>query len=154
VPESVFDEYKDKKNITELMEVINNINKDIKYDEIILDESNRKYFVTYEATEEYYSRESVMKVVNNSGVIRSYSKYNSHNLLLRQPLQYFIYKKTPRFQKLFSFINFSVLSHKDLTYKYYLQMKKDFPDEYNYIAETYSYPEEKRKLKKCSKIIK
>jgi hypothetical protein len=45
VPESVFDEYKDKKNITELMEVINNINKDIKYDEVILNESNRKYFL-------------------------------------------------------------------------------------------------------------
>ena len=45
VPESVFDEYKDKKNITELMEDINNINKDVKYDEVILDENNRKYFV-------------------------------------------------------------------------------------------------------------
>ena len=87
-----------------------------------------------------------MKVMNYSGVIRSYSKYNSHNLLLKQPLQYFTYKKTPRFQKIFSFINFSILSHKDLTYKYYLQMQKDFPEEYNYIAETYSYPEEKKKI--------
>jgi hypothetical protein len=154
VPESVFDEYKDKKNITELMEDINNINKDVKYDEVILDENNRKYFATYEATEEYYIRESVMKVVNNSGVIRSYSKYNSHNLLLKQPLQYIIYKKTPRFQKIFSFINFSILSHKDLTYKYYLKMKEDFPDEYNYIAETYSYPEEKKKIEKMLKNYK
>ena len=136
------------------MEDINNINKDVKYDEVILDENNRKYFVTYEATEEYYIRESVMKVVNNSGVIRSYSKYNSHNLLLKQPLQYIIYKKTPRFQKIFSFINFSILSHKDLTYKYYLKMKEDFPDEYNYIAETYSYPEEKKKIEKMLKNYK
>ena len=154
VPESVFDEYKDKKNITELMEETNKINKDVKYDEIILDESNRKYFVTYEATEEYYARESVMKVMNNSGVIRSYSKYNSHNLLLKQPLQYVTYKKTPRFQKIFSFINFSILSHKDLTYKYYLEMQKDFPDEYDYIAKTYSYPEEKKEIEKMLKNYK
>ena len=87
-----------------------------------------------------------MKVMNNSGVIRSYSTLNSHNLLLKQPFQSITYKKTPKFQKIYSFINFSILSHKDLTYTYYLEMKKNFPDEYNYIAETYFYPEEKDKI--------
>ena len=151
VPESVFDEYKDKLNTTKIMEEINDINKNIEYDEIILDEKNRKFFVTYEATEEYYSRDSVMKVMNNSGIIRSYSSLNSHNLLLKQPFQIISYKKIPRYQKIFSFINFSILSHKDLTYKYYLKMKKKFPDEYDYIAETYSYPEEKNKIKNMLK---
>ena len=150
VPESVFDEYKkdDNSNITKIMEEINSINKDVEYDEIVIDERNRKYFATYESPEEYYSRECVMKVMNNSGVIRSYSSLNSHNLLLKQPFPVINYKKIPRFQKIYSFINFSILSHKDLTYKYYLEMKSNFPNEYNYIADTYSYPEEKQKIEK------
>ena len=151
VPESVFDQYKGNSNTTKIIEDINKNNKDVEYDEIIIDEKNRKYFVTYEATEEYYSRDCVMRVMNNSGVIRSYSTLNSHNLLLKQPFQYTTYKKTPRFQKIYSFINFSILSHKDLTYKYYLEMKSNFPNEYNYIAETYFYPEEKEKIEKMLK---
>ena len=151
VPESVFDQYKGNSNTTKIIEDINKNNKDVEYDEIIIDEKNRKYFVTYEATEEYYSRDCVMRVMNNSGVIRSYSSLNSHNLLLKQPFQYITYKKTPRFQKIYSFINFSILSHKDLTYKYYLEMKSNFPNEYNYIAETYFYPEEKNKIEKMLK---
>ena len=154
VPESIFDQYKNNSNTTKIIEEIKNINKDVEYEEIIINEKNRKYFVTYEATEEYYSRESVMKVMNNSGVIRSYSNLNSHNLLLKQPFQVIDYKKTPRFQKIFSFINFSILSHKDLTYKYYLQMKNNFPDDYNYIADTYSYPEEKDKIEDLLKDYK
>ena len=156
VPESVFDQYKQdpRLNTTKIMEEINSINKDVEYDEIILEEKNRKYFATYESTEEYYSRECVMKVMNNSGVIRSYSTLNSHNLLLKQPFQVINYKKIPLFQKIYSFINFSILSHKDLTYKYYLEMKSKFPNEYNYIAETYPYPEEKEKIEKMLKNYK
>ena len=156
VPESVFDEYKNDphSNTTKIMEEINNINKGIEYEEVTINENNRKFFVTYEATEEFYSRECVTKVMNNSGVIRSYSNLNSHNLLLKQPFQLFIYKKVPRYQKIYSFINFSILSHKDLTYKYYLEMKSKFPDEYNYIAETYPYPEEKEKIENMLKNYK
>ena len=154
VPETVFDQYKNNSNTTKIMEDINNINRNVEYDEIILDEKNKKYFVTYEATEEYYERESVMKVMNNSGVIRSFSTLNSHNLLLKQPFQTITYKKTPIFQKIYSFINFSILSHKDLTYKYYLEMKSKFPDDYNYIAITYSYPEEKKTIENMLKDYK
>ena len=99
VPISIFDQYKNSPNNTKIIEEIKNINKDVQYEEIIINENYRKYFVTYEATDEYYSRESVMKVMNNSGVIRSYSNLNSHNLLLKQPFQVINYKKTPRFQK-------------------------------------------------------
>ena len=154
VPEAVFDEYKEGSKVTKIMEDINNINKNVEYDEIILDKKKRKYFVTYEATEEYYSRECVMKVMNSSGIIRSYSTLNSHNLLLKQPFQTITYKKVPRFQKIYSFINFSILSHKDLTYKYYLEMKSKFPDDYNYIAVTYSYPEEKDTIENMLKDYK
>ena len=146
IPDSIFDEYKRESYTSKIIEEIKSINKDVEYEEITFGANDRKYFVTYEATEENYSRDCVMKVMNNSGVIRSYSNLNSHNLLLKQPFQTITYTKTPKFQKIFSFINFSILSHKDLTYTYYLEMKKKFPDEYNYIAETYFYPEEKDKI--------
>ena len=154
VPDSIFDEYKRKSYTSKILNEIRSINKDVEYEEITLDSKDKKYFVTYEATEEFYSRDCVMKVMNNSGVIRSYSTLNSHNLLLKQPFQSITYKKTPKFQKIYSFINFSILSHKDLTYTHYLEMKKNFPDEYNYIAETYFYPEEKDKIKDLLKDYK
>ena len=154
IPDSIFDEYKREEYTSKIIEEIKSINKDVEYEEITLTEKERKYFATYEATEEYYSRDCVMKVMNNSGVIRSYSTLNSHNLLLKQPFQSITYKKTPKFQKIYSFINFSILSHKDLTYTYYLEMKKNFPEEYNYIAETYFYPEEKDKIENLLKDYK
>ena len=154
IPDSIFDEYKREEYTSKIIEEIKSINKDVEYEEITLTEKDRKYFATYEATEEYYSRDCVMKVMNNSGVIRSYSTLNSHNLLLKQPFQSITYKKTPKFQKIYSFINFSILSHKDLTYTYYLEMKKNFPEEYNYIAETYFYPEEKDKIENLLKDYK
>ena len=154
VPDNVFDEYNREEYTSKIMEEIKSINKDVEYEEITLTAKDRKYFVTYEATEEYYSRDCVMKVMNNSGIIRSYSTLNSHNLLLKQPFQSITYKKTPKFQKIYSFINFSILSHKDLTYTYYLEMKKNFPEEYNYIAETYFYPEEKDKIENLLKDYK
>ena len=154
IPDNVFDEYKDEEYTSKIIKEIKNINKDVEYEEITLTAKDRKYFVTYEATEEYYSRDCVMKVANNSGVIRSYSTLNSHNLLLKQPFQSITYKKTPKFQKIYSFINFSILSHKDLTYTHYLEMKKNFPEEYNYIAETYFYPEEKDKIENLLKDYK
>ena len=154
VPDSIFDEYKRESYTSKILEEIHNINKNVEYEDITLDSKDKKYFVTYESTEESYSRECVMKVMNNSGIIRSYSTLNSHNLLLKQPFQTITYKKTPKFQKIYSFINFSILSHKDLTYTYYLEMKQKFPEEYNYIAETYFYPEEKDKIENLLKNYK
>ena len=48
-------------------------------------EKYKKFFVTYEAYEDDYKRESVMKVLNFSGIIRSFSDYYTHNLLIKNP---------------------------------------------------------------------
>ncbi len=85
VPPTIFDEFKNETNTTELIHEIENINKDVKYDEIILYKNNSKYFVTYEAYDDYYSRESVWKVLNYSGIIRSFSNFFTHNLLKKNP---------------------------------------------------------------------
>jgi hypothetical protein len=105
VPDSIFDQYKRKSYTSKILNELRSINKDVEYEEITLDSKDKKYFVTYEATEEFYSRDCVMKVMNNSGVIRSYSTLNSHNLLLKQPFQSITYKKTPKFQNVTDFLH-------------------------------------------------
>ena len=156
VPPSIFDEFKATTNTEELIEEINAINKDVKYDEIVLDQKDQKYYVTYEAYDDYYSRESVWKVLNYSGVIRSFSHFNTHNLLIKNPDEDDLKQMgmIPIFQKMFSYTNFKIISHKDLTYFNYYFMKKDFPKDYDYMPETLGYPENKTIIEKRFKNYK
>ena len=150
VPPSIFDEFKNITNTTELIREIQNINKDVKYDEIILDKNNRKYFVTYEAYDDYYSRESVWKVLNYSGIIRSFSNFFTHNLLIKNPYRDDLEEMgmIPTFQKIFSYTNIKDISYKDLTYLNYYNMRIKFPKDFDYMPETYSYPENKKEIEK------
>ena len=145
VPPSIFDEFKNQTNVDELISEINEINKDVEYEEITFTQKDKKYFVTYEAYDDYYSRESVWKVLNYSGVIRSFSHFNTHNLLIKNPYKDDLEEMgmIPIFQKIFSYTNFKVISHKDLTYKNYFKMRKKFPADFDYMPETYAYPEER-----------
>ena len=148
VPPSIFDEFKDITNINELIKEIQNINKNVEYDEIILDKNNRKYFVTYEAYDDYYSRESVLKVLNYSGIFRSFSNFFSHNLLIKNPYRDDLEEMgmIPTYQKIFSYTNFKIIAHKDLTYLNYFNMRKQFPEDFDYMPETFSYPENKEEI--------
>ena len=150
VPPTIFDEFKNETNTTELIHEIQNINKDVKYDEIILYKNNSKYFVTYEAYDDYYSRESVWKVLNYSGIIRSFSNFFTHNLLIKNPYRYDLEEMgmIPTYQKIFSYTNFKEISNKYLTYLNYYEMQKKFPKDFDYMPETYSYPENKREIEK------
>ena len=148
VPSYIFDLEKKNTNVKPLIKEINEINKDVQYDEVVFGEKDKKYFVTYEAYEENYVRECVTKVLEYSGVIRSFSDFNTHNLLIKNPS----FSKLgemgmiPNYQKLFSYNNFKVIANKDLTYKYYAEMNKKFPKDYTYMPTTYSYPEEKKTI--------
>ena len=148
VPPSIFDEYKNETNINELINDLNNINKDVEYDEIILDKKNKKYYVTYEAYDDYYSRESVWKVLNYSGIIRSFSNFFSHNLLIKNPDRDDLEEMgmVPTLQKIFSYTNFKIISHKDLTYFNYYTMRRKFPKDFDYMPETFSYPEDQDEI--------
>ena len=150
VPPSVFDEFKNQTNVDELISEINQINKDVEYEEVTFTQKDKKYFVTYEAYDDYYSRESVWKVLNHSGVIRSFSHFNTHNLLIKNPYQDDLEEMgmIPIFQKIFSYTNFKIISHKDLTYKNYYKMRIKFPEDFDYMPETFGYPEEKRTIEK------
>ena len=156
VPPSIFDEFKETTNTEELIEEINAINKDVKYDEIVLDQKDKKYYVTYEAYDDYYSRESVWKVLNYSGIIRSFSHFNTHNLLIKNPDADELKQMgmIPIFQKMFSYTNFKIISHKDLTYLNYFSMRKSFPKDFDYMPETFGYPEDKKIIEKRFKNYK
>jgi hypothetical protein len=145
VPPSVFDEFKNQTDVNELISEINEINKDVEYEEVTFTQKDKKYFVTYEAYDDYYSRESVWKVLNYSGVIRSFSHFNTHNLLIKNPYKDDLEEMgmIPIFQKIFSYTNFKVISHKDLTYKNYYKMRQKFPKDFDYMPETFAYPEDK-----------
>ena len=156
VPPNIFDGEKNNTNITPLINELKEINNNVEYDEITLTEKDKKFFVTYEAYEDDYKRESVMKVLNFSGIIRSFSDYYTHNLLIKNPgkskLEDIGY--IPSLQKIFSYNNFEVIAYKDLTYKYYYLMQNKFPDDYTYMPDTYSYPEEKSEIIKKFKNYK
>ena len=150
VPPSIFDEFKNQTDVNLLISEIKEINKDVEYEEITFDKNDKKFFVTYEAYDDYYSRESVWKVLNYSGVIRSFSHFNTHNLLIKNPYKDDLEEMgmIPIFQKIFSYTNFKIISHKDLTYKNYLKMRNKFPEDFDYMPETFAFPEEKDIIKK------
>ena len=156
VPPSIFDEFKNQTNVDELKNELKNINKDVEYDEIILNKTDKKYYVTYEAYDDYYSRESVWKVLNYSGIIRSFSNFFTHNLLIKNPYRDDLEEMgtVPTLQKIFSYTNFKVISHKDLTYLNYFNMRKKFPKDYDYMPETFAYPEDKNEIEKKFKNYK
>jgi hypothetical protein len=149
VPPDIFDEEINNTNITVLLEEIKEINKDVQYEQITLGEKDRKYFVTYETHEEEYLRNSVIKVLNYSGLIRSFSDLHSHNILFK-----IVTFKTlreigiyPSLQKIYNYPNFEVLSDKYYVYGFYSLMKYSFPEDYNYMPETYAFPEEENIIK-------
>ena len=148
VPNKIFDEFKQTADTNKIIKDLELINKNVEYDEVIL--KNKLFFPSYETTDENYGVDSVKYVFNNSGIIRSYSYLNSHNILLRHPGKLTFEKMypLPYFQKLYSYVNFALMSYKDLTLKQYNKMHNKFPEDYTYLAETYLYPENKTTLKK------
>ena len=85
------------------------------------------------------------KVLNYSGIIRSFSHFNTHNLLIKNPNKDELREMglIPIFQKAFSYSNFKIISHKDLTYLNYFNMRKKFQNDFDYMPETYGYPADK-----------
>ena len=156
VPPDIFDREKNNTNIKPLINELKEINKDVEYEEITLGEKDKKYFVTYEAYEDNYKRESVTKVLNYSGIIRSFSDLYSHNFLIKNPQSKQLAEMgyIPSLQKIFSYNNFDVIAYKDKSYYYYDLMHKKFPYDYAYMPETYSYPKERAEILKKFKNYK
>ena len=119
--------------------------------DIVLSKENSKYFVTFEIFEDIYIHHNFLLLTKFNGLIRSYLDYGNHNLFINILDEKFLKEnkndlKLNKFQKIFNFVGSNIFSEKDLLNNIYKNQKKLFPNEYNFIQETYLYPEDKDKI--------
>jgi len=113
---------------------------------------NKNYFISFYG--DIYTFKDDYELLERNGLIKSEYKYGKNNLL------FFKIKGNPlieekhnisnlnRFQKVYSFFNANSLFKKNIVYKFYADMKKMFNDDFNYMPETYCFPEEKNIIDK------
>ena len=120
-----------------------------KVETITLNESQRKFFVTYLTEGETYFNE-YLKILENNGLIRSYFHNYNHNLFIKSFYEKDLKNKNKinQYQKTFNFIGNNIFFYKDSLYSNYLYMKNYFPELYNYMPETFVCPKDKKTIKK------
>ena len=116
--------------------------------DVILSKENSKYFVTFEIFEDMYFQHEFLILAKFNGLIRSYLDYGNHNLFIKSLDEEFLKEnknkfKLNKYQKFFNFVGSNIFSEKDLLYNIYKYQKKLFQNEYNYMKETYIYPQDK-----------
>jgi len=140
-----FERLNDDKVNEDKIENISNI------DNITLTEVNitdRKYFISFQIYEEKYVRINLLKLLYLNGLYRSYVQLGNHNLFIAS-FPYYILRergknhRINKYQKVFNHIACEFFSNKDLLYTIYKFQKERFPNDYNYMKETYLYPEDK-----------
>ena len=123
------------------------INKDI-YD--IIQYKNRKnFFVTYYMGDEEY--EQYENLLAQHEIIKSINALGDSNFYLGKRCINLIKKnrnlmKLNNFKKFYRFFGYQILM-KDTLYQSYRNMKEEFNEDYNYMAETYYYPHDKKIIK-------
>ena len=121
----------------------------------IIDYKNKKnYFVTYYMGDEEY--EQYEKLLAKHGLIKSVNVFADNNFFFSKRALSLIKKykdimKLNNFKKFYRFFGYEILM-KDTLYMSYQEMKKEFNDDYNYMSETYYYPDDKKIIKKNSEI--
>jgi hypothetical protein len=127
-----------------------NETKNITIKNIYLNENNTSYYITYimGPRKYYYNHYGLL---NSNGLIQSSDKNYSHNLFINafSIKNYFQYRDKVfinEFQKQYSFLNIDEYDNKDKLYENYLEMKKLFKDDYNYMPETYCYPRDQNQI--------
>ena len=127
-----------------------NIPKESQIKNITLFDKN--YFITFCQCEGVYN--PYLQLLKENGLIRSYYNYGKNNLFLCRIEKNPILKNITndynldKFQKVFRYLNSQYLLQKDMLYKYYISKKKLFFEDFDFIPETYIYPEDKIKIKK------
>ena len=128
-------------------------------DEIIFNETQKKYFVTFQTYENKYSPFAFIRILKNNGLIRSYVHLGNHNFI-KNSLSEQVYNerggdfRINKYQKvchLFSGYSLGNKGSMDINYK---KMHDKFPKAYNFMPESYDYPEDKKIIKKKFKKYK
>ena len=122
----------------------------ITLNDIILNETQRKFFVSFQIYEEKYIRFELLFILYLNELIRSYVQLGNHNLFIASFPQYLLKErgkenhKINKYQKVFNHVGSEVFAKKDMLYTKYKSQKNLFPNDYNYMQETYLYPEDKK----------
>ena len=113
----------------------------------IINLKDKNTFITFHENEHGYDQH--LKMLEKHGLIRSYDINRKNNLFLspinKKPL---IIKNSNiydlnKHQKVFQYLNVCYIFQKNVIYKYYSSMKNIFGLDFNYMPETYNFPEDK-----------
>ena len=118
--------------------------------EIIEYQNKKNSFVTYYMNDEEY--EQYEELFSNHNLIKSENLFGDNNLFLNKRVVNLLKSnkailKNNEFIKYYRFFGYQVLL-KDSLYFNYLKMKKEFNEEFNFMPETYYYPDDKYIIKK------
>lgn len=125
----------------------NNLNENLKINTISLNKYQKNYFVTYYINNyNYYVYYNLLK---KHGLFRSQSNFGNHNFIIDDELYNNLnitdkINNINKYSKIYQYINGNYLFKKDILYKNYNSMKKNFDEDFNYMPETFYYPEDKK----------
>ena len=106
--------------------------------------TDKKYFLSFLSYTNYML---IVQTLKGNGFVRSYLQNGNHNMLAVPPYKFNI-ENVNKYQFFYKRGGQVGISNKNNLHRYYDLMKKEFPDDYNYMAETYAYPEMKSTIKK------
>ena len=114
--------------------------------------SDKNYFLTYFQCEKTFNPYKLL--LKKYGFTRSHNYFGEHNLFLcaisqDRLNQNKIYKGgINKFQKVFRFLNSQYMFQKNTLYKFYLSMKKIYNEDFNFMPETYIFPDDNYTINK------
>ena len=114
--------------------------------------NNKNYFLTYFQCDYVYN--PYIELLKEFGFTRSHYYFGDHNLFLCPISEDRLNpNKTnkcsiSKFQKAFCFLNSRYLLKKNILYKHYVSMKKIYKEDFNFMPETYIFPDDKYTINK------
>ena len=129
----------------------NSISDNIAIKIINLNKYNKNYFVTYNYKKAFSEDNIYANILDIHGLIKTKTQYQKHNLFITPftKSRYISVRKNMmgKYQKKYSFLTSKMFHDKDELYMNYKLMKNLFNDDYNYMPETYIYPNDEKIIK-------
>ena len=116
--------------------------KKFKIEEVIL--NDKKYFLSFLTYTNYML---IVQTLKGNGFVRSYLQNGNHNMLAVPPYKFDI-EDVNKYQFFYKRGGQVSISNKFNLHRNYDRMKSKFPGDYNYMSETFSYPEMKLEIEK------
>ena len=111
-----------------------------KIEEITL--TDKKYFLSFLS---YTNYQLIVDTLKGNGFVRSFLQNGNHNMLAVPPYKFNI-EDVNKYQFFYKREGQVGISNKHNLHRNYDKMRNRFPEVYNYMCETYTYPEMKEKI--------